>query len=445
MKTKIDFNPFKNIQISTNETIEIKDDSFIHKYKPKTLNKILGNKEQIQRIIQNIKHKKTCILTGPHGCGKSLIANIILTNLKYDIYEFNYSSNKTRKEIFHYITNSSLNDKLSFKKKNGFAFIIDEFQHTLSLQSGVKHFLKFMETENLPPIICISADKNYYQKDIYKIYENIIFESPSINEIDKFIKSICKKEKLKIDKNTFKYLIKNSDGDIRKLLNTLDILNKSSVNTIDNSYYDKDLTLIESIEKLFKQDYTNINNTLDYFYTDIGMTSLYVHENYIDYTDIDKISQTADSISSGDITQNYLYSNQIWDLWDFTGILNCTIPSYNAFISKSSTNKDFRYSSALNKNSLAINNYNRVFKCFRDSLYSRFLNNTQSLFFFKIIIQFFIINFDIDKLIILCNSYELTYEQFEIIYRNININKKTYKNLTLKNKNFIKNKFNEKS
>ena len=80
------------------------DKLWVIKYQPSNINNILLPKKSISLItewIENIdvNKNKILLLYGPPGVGKTTLANIILTQYKYDIIEFNTSDVRNQKLI----------------------------------------------------------------------------------------------------------------------------------------------------------------------------------------------------------------------------------------------------------------------------------------------------------------------------------------------------------
>ena len=95
--------------------------SWVDKYKPKNINDIIGNKNEITKIYKwlNVYTKKTkpdknwkngLLISGPPGIGKTSLAHIILKDLGYNTIEFNASELRTSKVI-----NEKINTILSGK------------------------------------------------------------------------------------------------------------------------------------------------------------------------------------------------------------------------------------------------------------------------------------------------------------------------------------------
>lgn len=77
------------------------------KYKPKSIDDMVGNKKNIDTIkkwLSDFKNKKTNVeralfISGPPGIGKTTIAHLILKEFDYEIIEFNASDVRSQKSV----------------------------------------------------------------------------------------------------------------------------------------------------------------------------------------------------------------------------------------------------------------------------------------------------------------------------------------------------------
>ena len=82
--------------------------SFLEKYKPQSLNDIVGNKRNIDKMkkwIKNFNNKdkedkrRSILVAGPPGISKTTTSHLLLKHFNYDVIEFNASEVRTGKEI----------------------------------------------------------------------------------------------------------------------------------------------------------------------------------------------------------------------------------------------------------------------------------------------------------------------------------------------------------
>ena len=147
-------------------------DLWINKYKPKNLNEVIGNKNQINKIknwLHDIKYndsdKMTLIISGNHGIGKTLIMQYILEEYNYNnkiIYPYdikNYRNSDDFKSFYNY-DNSILN-RLS-KKNNKIALVFTEMEN-ITLKSDKKFVIDINKKNNKKkkfPLIFICNNKH---------------------------------------------------------------------------------------------------------------------------------------------------------------------------------------------------------------------------------------------------------------------------------------------
>ena len=90
------------------------DDLWINKWRPKSIDEIIGNKLAISKIeswISNFdkKSKNTIVITGLHGIGKTLITKLLLDKYEYNI-KIIYPD-----DIKNYRTNDDFTDYYNYR------------------------------------------------------------------------------------------------------------------------------------------------------------------------------------------------------------------------------------------------------------------------------------------------------------------------------------------
>ena len=302
------------------------------------------------------------------------------------------------------------------------------------------------------PIIFISNNQhNKLLSDIKKTSYEIKFFSPNPFDLKEILKNISTKEKILYD-NSFVMdkIIGFCQGDIRQLIFTLyDIKythdNKKISMEIVRKYFeasntrDVDINLFHATDKLL-QNYKNVDSCMSLYETEKVLLPLMIQQNYVEciiqnYDDKNEIyaltQLVSDSLSMGDITENYIYGEQNWSMQDVHGIFTCVNPSY--YINSSVNNQHTRFSSKfpvdLNKTSIkSINKKNIVNtdQCLKN------MNIFDYIFVSKIIYHY-ITNNQIEECIKLLIGYDIEIEYIESLLK-INKIRKHKSNLTLKQK-----------
>ena len=201
--------------------------SFTQRYRPKTIEQIIGQKHLFSEnsILYNLikKDKLThSFFYGPPGTGKTTTAKIIATELDRNFYIFdgaNFKINEVRKILDK--------NKNSFFKKP--LIFIDEV-HRLS-KTQQEALLIPMENDELL-IIGASTENPFYTLTNAIRSRGILFEFKKLFDDDllRLLNHVAENENLVIENDTKNLITGLSNGDARTMLNLLEISSNISKN-----------------------------------------------------------------------------------------------------------------------------------------------------------------------------------------------------------------------
>ena len=221
------------------------------RYRPKTLSEVVGQ-EQITSVLQNAiaSHRlaHAYLFIGPRGTGKTSVARILaheVNGFKYeleddylDIIEIDAASNTGVDNI------RDLREKAIIAPTKGKykVYIIDEV-HMLS-KAAFNALLKTLEE---PPehVIFIMATTDAYKVPITITSRSQVFTFKLADPSTMFdyLKKITKAEKIKIDDDALKIVVKRGGGSFRDTLSLLDQISTLSDSKIDAALIEKALGL----------------------------------------------------------------------------------------------------------------------------------------------------------------------------------------------------------
>jgi len=254
---------------------------FTTKYKPNKLTEFIGNKRIIQPFIKwllnwEFKNKKTkcALVSGVNGIGKSLLVDLVLNKYSYNGIHLSIDDERN-KEYIHDVIKPLLHTKKTFDDKENVLIVSD-----IDSSSGDYGFIGSLvecikETEI--PIICICDDR-YSQniKPILNYCYDIKMTKPTYDDIYRLIYTVVTSENIKISKSSIDKLYQQSNGDIRYILNNLQLGIKKGDTKKDCKSYN----IFDTTGQLFNMD-TKMNEKYATYWMAHDIHTLMVQENYI--------------------------------------------------------------------------------------------------------------------------------------------------------------------
>ena len=423
---------------------------WINKYKPKEVNHIIGNLNQINSFnhwLHNLSNNNNqgVIISGNQGLGKTLTIKLILEKLNYIVRIINPNEIKDHRiyddfnDYYNFI--NSIYSKIDFSdnKNKKIALIFDETEN-ITLTSEKKYVMDIYKENNKSksfPLIFIS--NNQHSKllnDLKKGCNEIIFTNPTLSEFKELVNKICLQENISFEsENIIEKLINFSQNDVRRLINLFQELSYHLINNIVtetniNEFIEKsrikniDIGLFDSTERILN-NYFDYDTLIKLYESEKVLLPLMIHENYLKKilnksTDswqnvIYNIVKVSDSISRGDNIETSIYTDQNWYLQNIHGFYTCLNTSYWINKNKSNykiQNSDIKFSSDLNKTSLKNINRKNIVNL------SKIINNksNQEILMLNKICNHLIQNNQEKELIKILNGYnkDITIKEIEL-------------------------------
>ena len=340
----------------------------------------------IPKKNNNFSNKSCLIVTGNHGVGKTQFVISILNSLKYDIYKINFIKINNIKNINEFIEKTifgvGISDKLNNSINKKKIILIDNLECISSNNEKnlIKLITKLNDIKWYLPIIFIS--NNEHNKLIYFVKKNayeIQLYNPNNEIMENICCKICLEENINLaNEKVLEKIINYSHNDIRSLITILQSIktifgeNNFSCDDFENfiqtcKMKDIDYHIFDGAQKLFF-GYDNIDNVIRLFETEKTAIPLMIQQHYIDYVgnNIDITNKISNSLSIGDMLEEYIYENNIYDIRDVQSFFQCVYPSYiltNKLNPKKTDytkfNGYFKYPHDLNKTSIRHINYTK--------------------------------------------------------------------------------------
>jgi hypothetical protein len=227
------------------------------------------------------------------------------------------------------------------------------FTHSLTLSLSLTHslslfilmhffplsFTRFCASFLQRPIICICNDR--YSPKVRSLVshcKDIRFRRPTVQQILPRVRAILEAENIKLGEETLRRIIESANGDIRQILNLLQLwavqwqnLNDKNVTPrLQMTTKNVDLGPWDVVPKLFGSVFEQpLSNRLDYYFVDTNLVPLMVQEAYLkipNSTPLQKVAHAADIISVADTVERLVYRDQKWELQPLHGFLSSVFP-----------------------------------------------------------------------------------------------------------------------
>jgi replication factor C subunit 1 len=384
------------------------------KYRPRTLNQIIGNTSQITEIADWFKKfiakdntiKKALLFSGCPGTSKTTVAHAVLKEFGFSIKEYNASDVRSKKLVESNLDKLITMDQVDkhFRENfRPFGIIMDEVDGMSSGdKGGMSQLIKIINPNRgkrsvkkedkqkandrwIPPIICIC--NNNYDKKISELKKDCLeikFTKPTNADLTRIIDNICHHEKIQFDEGAKKVICDLSQGDFRRLVFLLQNFSNIKKDIIASNdiyeYYDiankksLDLNTYELTNRIFvgrdkKNRYRSVEETLKIYETDKSLLPMMIHENYVDVINSQMTDETSkmlncqqsiDSIINGDIIEKIMYNTQSWHLQPIHGLASCYIPGYYSTMSATNGHSSAKWTNTLGRFSLQRSNIKNI-------------------------------------------------------------------------------------
>ena len=322
--------------------------SFIEKYTPSTIDKIIGNKHHIACINELLSERfnGTLCIIGPQDIGKTNSLQILLKHHKYRIKYIDITKNK--KNVYEIVSNYLFNKSVDsyFSKPSKTAYLIDNMEH-IEHQMELTKIIEIINKKKLKEddiIVCIS--NNLCHNEAFKQFKTIEFNSITQSDIVRLINRVKLKENYKISNNVVQLIAKNCFNNFNSVLNTLKQLNIMYGDSITYAnllnFYNKTKEKTsakklreEILIELFSNE-TTAQQCIIKFNKDKSMLPMLINDNYLTFFEnsntnyaakLELLKQCTHYIMLGDICDKLIYNQNNWANQYIHCLLSCYFPT----------------------------------------------------------------------------------------------------------------------
>jgi DNA polymerase III delta prime subunit len=363
----------------------------------------------MKKKYMNVQKKKnemnSCLLiSGPTGVGKTVTTEVLINESKYKQYNLDLSVIKSKQMLDGIISNliytTDIDNIMNGKEQKKCILVVDGIEKitTPIEKKNIKTLHKDNNHKWILPIIFISNDRhNKLLSDFSNTCLKVKLYSPYESSMNEIMKRIMINEKMILESfETGEIIIDHAQSDIRRLIYILQelklLFGNKKIKQDDVKEYctmsmrkNLDVGLFQAAEKLM-YNYESIESCMMLYGSAKSLLPLMIHENY-QTTVLDKAKRTkitqlhtlkvmkkiTHALSKSDVDENFVFSEQNWDMANIIGFRSCVEPSF--YINKIGFNQNenkfvtFQFSTNLNRTYVKSINTNNIIKadlCFKN-------------------------------------------------------------------------------
>lgn len=284
------------------------------KYRAHCFLDIKGQDLAIEKLKAFIKRfpigKKSIILHGPTGTGKTSLAYALAFATSSEILELNASDLRNREQIEKILKPASEQQSLSGKSK---IILVDEVDGISTAdRGGLPELLVLIDKSKFP--IVITANNIWQQKfNLLRQKSELI----QLREIDyriiiNILKDIAEKEKITASENTITSIALKSRGDVRAALNDLQTV--LYINTPEEfDLRDKEQDVFNVLRQIFKNLSSNETPKLyDSLNIPLDEIFLWIEENIPAEYSGRELYNAYEALSIADVFRGRIHRQQHW-------------------------------------------------------------------------------------------------------------------------------------
>ena len=470
-------------------TQDTTQEMWVDKYRPMKVEDLVGNEDNIEAMRDWFKAyknkdptiKRALLLVGPPGTGKTTSSKVIAEEEGYKTMEFNASDCRNKKSIQTIVAESSKCTNISKLYLGGGEYkphviVMDEVDGmSRGDRGGLKELIKVInplkekrtvdkkkkdriKNQWFAPIVCIAnTDHLSKLKNLITQCYMLSFDVISDEDMRKLFEKVVTNEGLRFETVEIEDLIiTHAQGDCRRLLHTLETINRKSklvysledVESVLKMFEIKkrDISIHQTIELLIDKGTDDIDRINQIFNMDRSLVPLMVQENYLrlKYEDdkiasksdkcgdvtkkkklLSTLSECSDLISLSDNISFLIFQLPVWSLYPLFGVVCVYCPLYLLKKLKYMNPKEFKYTQHLG--CVSTNSAQKKILSSIGEFNLKFVDR-DNIMILKNYVFYLIENDEIDKLIETLYHYEMVPSVLEILLRvqEINVDKKVH-------------------
>lgn len=304
---------------------------WVDKFKPKTLQEIVGNYNAASELLEWVKSyltgktdKRAALLYGPPGCGKTLSAHLVAEALDLELVEMNASDFRTEEIINEIAGGASLQTSLFGKK--GKLILFDEIDGISGKEDrgGLNAIINIINKSRYPVVLIANNPWDPRFKQLREISHMIKFNSIRSPSIVVRLRRIAQLAGVNAEEGALKKIAEAANGDLRAAINDFQMLAEGKKvlresDVVKLYQRSQELEIFDVMKGIFSANtILRAKIIAESSTVDIDMLIQWLNENIPNqYVNPEERAEAYEWFSKADIFINRAKRKQIWDLMSY--------------------------------------------------------------------------------------------------------------------------------
>jgi replication factor C large subunit len=287
--------------------------TYAEKFRAKKYSHLKGQDKAVQEVrlfLDEFPRRKSIILHGPAGTGKTCLAHAIAHENNFDVLELNASDLRNRAKLESVLKPATEQHSL-FKK--GKILLMDEVDGVTGTDiGGIPELVRIIDTTKYPIVMTCNDIWQSKLSPIRVISKIVEMKQLTTEMIAIILKDAAKTEGLSPGETILQKIAIKSQGDVRAALNDLQAYGSGENILIDHhERRDKEDTIFNILRRLFKErsDFLELFDTTRMSLDEIF---LWIEENIPREYRNEALAKAYYALGQADVFRGRIYRNQSW-------------------------------------------------------------------------------------------------------------------------------------
>lgn len=299
------------------------------KYRAKRYIDFVGQEialKEVKEFVRNFPKKKSLILFGPAGTGKTSLAIASAKESDFEILELNASDLRNRASLEAKLAPATLQKPLFSQGK---VILMDEVDGVTGTDSGgIPELVRLINMTRFPIIMTCNDVWQSKLSPVRQKSKLVEMKQLPLGSIISILLKIAEKERLNKSPQFLKQLAIKSQGDLRAAINDLE--SYAHIDNLSVDINDKRNTtenIFNILRRLFKerQDFLNLFDNSE---LSLDQILLWIEENIPKEYRNEALAKAYQALGNADLFRGRIYKNQSWRFLVYQNVFQSAGVSY---------------------------------------------------------------------------------------------------------------------